>query len=326
MSQTRTPLDLSGIIEQSLALIGGTFVRNVIIAALFLTLPLILFTAAANEYFAGLLEMSDRLAGLGDGMERLTAMAGLFLPFIVSTLLLSLGSFITETACLQVAAGDLTGDPIGYATAITRTFDGRWLRGLGAEIIKVLAFTGTVIVAGLGAAVVSAAFGGVAGTLSTLLIILLVGIGIPGVLYVVIRWNFSLAAAAIENRSPVDALQRSWSLMEGMWWRTFGILILLWISVEFVTTIVSLPFTFGSMLDVYKEFFSVMRANGGDVDQDLFARLQAQMGSGMGVGIGVTTLLRVTLSPPVVAVVYQDLIVRSEPAAPLPLTPDGAEG
>lgn len=101
--------------------------------------------------------------------------------------------------------------------------------------------------------------------------------------------------------------------MDGMWWRTAGILFLAGIALQFVTTIISMPFTFGSMFDVYKEFYSVLGATGGNVDPSVFAQMQANMGTGIGVGIGLTTLVQVTITPTYIAVLFFDLIAREIP-------------
>ncbi len=314
MNQTRTPQDLSGIIEQTFTLIGSTIARNAVIASLFLALPIILVTITANEFFSFALQMQETGAEDSEGVERLMTFAGSLAPFIIASLLLSLGSLITEVACLQVAAGELNGEPIGYSAAIARTFDGRWLRGLGAELLKMLILAGGFVILGVIAAIFGAfSEGSEGGTGFAVPIILIMFILIIVGVYAAVRWNFSLAAASIENLPPVEALGRTWSLMDGMWWRTAGILLLAGIALQFVTTIISMPFTFGSMFDVYKEFYSVLGAASGKVDPSVFAQLQAQMGTGIGVGIGLTTLVRVTITPAYTAVMFFDLIAREVP-------------
>jgi hypothetical protein len=40
-----------------------------------------------------------------------------------------------------------------------------------------------------------------------------------------IRWSMSLAAMMAENIGPIQGFSRSWNLVKGQWWRTFGILL-----------------------------------------------------------------------------------------------------
>src|SRR4051812_11368193 len=43
-------------------------------------------------------------------------------------------------------------------------------------------------------------------------------------LYVSVRLQLALPAAVVERLGPVRALSRSWELVQGNWWRTFGLL------------------------------------------------------------------------------------------------------
>jgi hypothetical protein len=46
---------------------------------------------------------------------------------------------------------------------------------------------------------------------------------IPVVIWLLVRWGVSVPALLAEGLSPVDALGRSWGLVDGRWWRTVGI-------------------------------------------------------------------------------------------------------
>jgi hypothetical protein len=54
--------------------------------------------------------------------------------------------------------------------------------------------------------------------------------GIPFAIYLAVRWVFCMHAVALEGLGPIEALSRSWSLVGGCWWRTFGILLLFWVA------------------------------------------------------------------------------------------------
>ena len=46
-------------------------------------------------------------------------------------------------------------------------------------------------------------------------------IGIPFLLYISVRLGFAVQAVVLEDMGPVEAISRSWRLVEGYWWRTF---------------------------------------------------------------------------------------------------------
>ena len=49
---------------------------------------------------------------------------------------------------------------------------------------------------------------------------------VPGI-FLAVRLYFAAQAAVVDDARGADALRRSWRLVEGAWWRTFGILIVL---------------------------------------------------------------------------------------------------
>ena len=48
-------------------------------------------------------------------------------------------------------------------------------------------------------------------------------IGIPILFFLVVRLYFVLQAVMLEDLGTADSISRSWRLVEGFWWRTFGI-------------------------------------------------------------------------------------------------------
>jgi len=45
-------------------------------------------------------------------------------------------------------------------------------------------------------------------------------------IYLAVRWSLVVAAMMAEDLGPIRGLQRSWNLVSGSWWRTFGILLI----------------------------------------------------------------------------------------------------
>ena len=66
-------------------------------------------------------------------------------------------------------------------------------------------------------------------------------IGIPLLIFAVVVLLFVNHAVVIEQQGPTDALKRSWNVVQGNWWRTFGIFMAMMLAVIGAALIVFLP-------------------------------------------------------------------------------------
>jgi hypothetical protein len=76
---------------------------------------------------------------------------------------------------------------------------------------------------------------------STLLCLAIVAGFIPLVLpgiYIGVRLAASIPALVVEGRRGSQALSRSWSLVSGQWWHTFGTIVLAWLLLGIVSTVI----------------------------------------------------------------------------------------
>jgi hypothetical protein len=115
---------------------------------------------------------------------------------------------------------------------------------------------------------------------------------IPFVIWIAVRWLVGAPALLAENLGPVNALGRSWQLVEGRWWRTVGIFLV----VVIMTTLAS----------------AIMGATGGAIiglvpglSDDLRGALVQVTGSLTGALVLPVNYIAVTL-------MYYDLRVRRE--------------
>jgi hypothetical protein len=109
-------------------------------------------------------------------------------------------------------------------------------------------------------------------------------------IYLAVRWSLVVAAMMAEDIGPVRGLGRSWNLVTGSWWRTFGILL--------IVTIMQLIITYGLFI-----LFGVIAALFATGD---FQAALVQVGG---------TLLSALVSPITtiaVTLLYFDLRVRKE--------------
>ena len=54
-------------------------------------------------------------------------------------------------------------------------------------------------------------------------------------IYLAVRWSLVVAAMMAEDIGPIRGLGRSWNLVSGSWWRTFGILLIVWVLQVIIT-------------------------------------------------------------------------------------------
>lgn len=66
-------------------------------------------------------------------------------------------------------------------------------------------------------------------------------IGIPVLMFAVVVLLFATHAVAIEQHGPTAAVKRSWNVVQGNWWRTFGYFMALMLAIIGATLIIFLP-------------------------------------------------------------------------------------
>jgi hypothetical protein len=64
---------------------------------------------------------------------------------------------------------------------------------------------------------------------------------LPGV-YLAVRLFFVPQTVVIEGRRGLEALRRSGELVQGLWWRTFGIVLLAWLAAQIPVALIGIPF------------------------------------------------------------------------------------
>jgi hypothetical protein len=117
-------------------------------------------------------------------------------------------------------------------------------------------------------------------------------IGVVVAIWVGVRWAVAVPTLLQEGVGPVRALQRSWELVGGRWWRTFGILIVTYLLILVVEVVV------GGVLAV-----AVLPV------QAVASGLAAGLGQAAGAVVGA---LVAPVSSLVLVLLYRDLRIRRE--------------
>jgi hypothetical protein len=316
MNPQFVPMTLGDIFEKTVSLIGRTFLRNLLIAFVFLSIPLMLMAIAATDFYSSIGDIQRNIAEAEqEGVfDEVLSLMGSLTFFIFTTFVFGLGAFLAEIAASIIVSMEMRSKPFTWWDAVVDTFHQKWLRGIGQAILKMLIFGGAMVVIGITLAIVTAVSGGLGG----ILMIVFFLAAIPAFLYFAFKWYFSLTAIAVDDLEVIESMRQSWQLVEGQWWRTFGIILLLSILAQFIISIVSLPITFGSMWSVYKDFFSMLRQTGGNITPEQLAALENSFGPGVAVGSAVSGVLTLLMAPVYTVVLYYDLRARkvSPKAAP----------
>ena len=97
-------------------------------------------------------------------------------------------------------------------------------------LIVVVAFLPTILVLAITVAALAGGSGSSGG--ATALVCLafpLIFIGFGFLIYAFVRLQAALPALMVENLGPAQAVRRSWRLLDGYWWRTAGLLLIVYI-------------------------------------------------------------------------------------------------
>ncbi|MGM7668847.1 hypothetical protein [Microbacterium sp. A93] len=245
-----TPLALGDLLGGSFAVIrrnAAAVVGTALIVSLIEILVSVLATTLMFDTVAGLLRMED--SGVDPFLEDSTAiqvfgeLSGFVALTVAGALLAGLAGVVAQgvlaVVVLRSAAGLKTS--LGQAWRLT----GRqvWsLIGLGliymvAGFVLVLLFLAVIV--GLVIAALNED-GTLAGVMGILLFVLTIASVVLGV-WLYVKLLLAASASAVELRSPLKAMGRSWTLTRGHWWRTFGIILLVGIIVGVVSSIITTP-------------------------------------------------------------------------------------
>jgi len=304
------PLTLGDIFEKTFLMIGKTFFRNSLVILLILLLPVIIIAFATDEFYSSIADVQGSiLQNYGEpGLDMIIDISSTLAFFGVATIIYALAILMAEIAVSIIVSQELLSNPISFSDALSETFSIKCLHGIGQGILKYAILIGGAVVVGI----ILAILGALSKMLMGLITILAVIVLVPVFIYLAIKWYFALTAVAVDDSTTVESLRKSWHLVGGRWWRTFGILILLTILSQFIITIISLPITFGTMWDFYKEYFTVLGKTGGNIDPQSLAELQKSMGPGIAIGSGISALLSLLITPVFTVVMYYDLCAREK--------------
>lgn len=210
--------------------------------------------------------------------------------------LIVVGLFVlppTLAALSLLGSAAVAGDVLVTHGIVRRVLD-RALELIGTFVLTLLVLLGVSIVTGLAAVILGTIFGAEAAFAALLFMVVL--LSLPSV-YVVVRLSLAIPVVVHEGLGPLNALRRSWELVNGVWLWVFGVLL---------PGIVCMILSFAAWTFGFGGENLVLRSLGSAVAAAVSASL-------LGVGAGVVYQARAEMNPPE-ELALPDAPVR-EPAA-----------
>ena len=230
------PRSIGELLDQSFRLYRKHFLTFIAILAV-VQVPMQLLT----QFFTALLigdVTSNSFTSLGSRSSSFQSSGGTLTTFLVLygviialAIVSGLLQQLSQGALTAAVANSYLDKPVSFSDSYRQMFArlGALLGVIALQFLVYLAFIVPFIIlfligAGLGAFGSGGSGGGFA---VVCLAFLLFIVAMVGVIYVSVRWTAATPAVIVEKLGPVDALRRSWALIQNSWWRTVGLTLLL---------------------------------------------------------------------------------------------------
>ena len=310
-------MNMSQILDRSFKIMEASFKDNLSLGVVLLLGPSILMGFAFHLCYALMANVAeDAFAGGGSFFNFAGFLAG-FAAIMFAGLILMFTHTTAMVAGTSMACGELTGKPMRWQEALSHTIWKRLMRGVGSTILLVLLMLGCILIPE---------------------ILLIVGIGtrsIPlmsfgGVLFIpafvlmlryAVRWSMTIPVIASEDLGVIASIRRSSALVQGTWWRLFGIILAFAIIAGFVMSVVLVPAVLLTMLGPIREYVNLVTSPEMiQADPSAIFRVFSRMGAGIGVLTFLQYMLYLIIVPACASVLMFDLRARKGELQPAPPT------
>ena len=221
--------------------VGFSLIIHAILALISIAVTIFFTQGALNSYFSALSSASE--SGNVDSASIGSAFSSLAVAWaggLISAIFTYAGGTILQGIITMEVSRGTVGEKLPLRALWAKAGNRIWaLLGWAGLVILVLVVVFAVVVGGLTLLI---AFGGTGGAIGGGILALLVSAG--GVVIGVWLWTkLSLVPSAliIERLTIRNAMRRSWSLVRGFFWRTFGIQLLVAVMVTIAANIVETP-------------------------------------------------------------------------------------
>ena len=297
------PMGLGDIFDRTFRMLAAVFTRSVLILVLLFIPASLLLMAGAGHFYGTLGELLPSMAsGETPGTDEAMTILSAGLVFALAFVLAYLGAVIGEIAVTILVSGEFSGTRLSWKDALARAAGFRMLKGVGIMLLQGLVYAAIIVIPALLFGVAGGGAGGIVlGILASLV----------AVIYLLIRWTFSLTAVGAEDLGVGTSMRRSWILVQNGWWRVLGILLLMGLLIGFAIMLVTTPISMIAFWDFYREYFRAIATGGTSApDPAAMAKAMASMGPGLGLSMGLNLMLTTLTKPVYTTVLYFDLRAR----------------
>lgn len=313
---------LGDIFDRIIKLIGRSIKRNAIIAIICLAIPSVLMTAGVTGFYSSLAEMMRSAAGGGG------ATAGDFTGLIASLALLLcvgiiffVGYLASKLGVTIVACSEMMEEPMAWQAALRRAVGPPLGRAVGQVLLLILAMAGMMLIPFFLFILAGRSHSVMLGLLGVLAFF----VAIPLAISYWVKWSMAITAIAWEDAGVLVSFGRSEWLVQGSWWRLFGMLLLFSIISQFAISLILTPVTFIAMWRTYLEYFRMLGSlRHSSPDPETFARMLSGMGLGVGISASLSLMLAMLIEPVYTTVLYFDLRARKREFEPPAIPPAAA--
>ncbi|NBE50999.1 glycerophosphoryl diester phosphodiesterase membrane domain-containing protein [Streptomyces boluensis] len=244
---------------------------------------------------------TDALSDPNASIAELTdALGDTILDSGVILLVSLLGSFVVTALLTMVTSRAVLGKPVTSAEA-WRDAKPQLPRLLGLTFLLPLLAAALVAVGSLPGVLIAVAGASRAGTS----LALLGGLGgLIVAIWLLVRFSLSSPALMLEKQTVRKALGRSAKLVQGSWWRVFGIQLLAAILVNIIVSIILIPFTVLAVALSGDGVNGFLNSGAGDVGWTFLVIT--------GIGSVIGSMLAFPITAGVTVLLYIDLRIRRE--------------
>ena len=310
MFDLSTHMDLGDIFNNTFKLIKNTIGRNIIIVIVFL-IPTGVFMAYGMESFYNqLFHLTKSLKDTGSGDANFTFFVNFFEGmgyYFFTIFIFSLGHLAASNGITKLSYEEMLGNKLSLGSVYEEIFSKIYLKSIG-QILLVLVILSTILT---GSIVISIILFKANNDFFHVLGGLLLAACLPLTLYLYFRWYFALTSIVCEDKGVFEAFPKSSFLVKNYWWRTFGIIILFTIIIQFAISIISTPVSFSLMWGYFSKYFSTLTEQSMNKPNpaQLFENLKS-IGFTLGLLTVLGRLLSVLVEPLFRVVMYVDLKIR----------------
>jgi hypothetical protein len=298
-------MSLGDIFENLFKLAGKTALRNLIVITILLLPSALILVYGIDSFFSSIInlaEQGDEFGGMDS--ESIISIISMSVVYGITILIFTIGTLLATLAVTIIATNHFAGNEINWQDGLKEAFSIKFWRIVGASIIESFSIFGIIFIPFIILIALAATQNGFAIFIGVVILLA----AIAAVIFVAVKWSFVFPTISYEDTGVIESLRRSWYLVGGYWWRTFGIIILLNILVSFAVSIITTPLSFAVMWDIFADLFSRMDMNNYEEPAPFeMIELFSSMGIRMGIITTISSVLSLLITPLISVVMYFDL-------------------